>query len=386
MKKLMLFVMISSFIFSSCSGSAVEQDSFEADSSVKEVSLSLEPTETPEIILDSEPISKEILETAASTYTISDLIILNDPYIYTYDDMIHDSNVLSDVYGELVRTDIIGQTADGRQILDFVIGKPDASREIFVNAGIHAREYLTSQLVMKEMAVYLEHVKNNDYYEETSYGEMWQNCIIHVVPMCNPDGITISQFGIDGLWNEDIRDGIYEIAAMDGMEVTPSYLETWKANASGVDLNRQFDAYWDEYVDPVGHPSADHYKGAYPGSEPESAALIDLTVNHSFLYTISYHTQGQLIYWQFANMDAIYDRAYAWATQISAATGYPLQDDYSVVDPAGYSDWGIYRCQIPSLTIEVALGVSPYLQEQFQQVWQENMNVWEITVMCALND
>ena len=30
------------------------------------------------------------------------------------------------------------------------------------------------------------------------------------------------------------------------------YLEQWKSNANGVDLNRNFDALWDSYADPAG--------------------------------------------------------------------------------------------------------------------------------------
>ena len=321
-----------------------------------------------------------------STYTTDDLLILQDPAMYTYENMIQDTEVLLSLYPDLAAKDVIGTTADGREILHFVVGNPAAEKQIFVNGAIHAREYMTAQLVMKQMAVYLQHVRNGDSYGEYSYPDLWQSCAVHVVPMVNPDGVAISQFGLGGIRNEEIVSGIQEIAAMDGADLTSEYLDKWKANATGVDLNRNFDAWWEAYADPVGHPSSDHYKGEYPGSEPESAALIVLTEENHFSYTISYHNQGRIIYWCFDNMDAIVDRALNWASQLSAATGYSLVNDYSIVDPAGYSDWGIYRCQIPSVTIETASGVSPYLSEQFPQVWEENRNIWEITILCALKD
>ena len=311
---------------------------------------------------------------------------LLDTAMYTYENMVQDSAILLSLYPDLVTEDTLAVTADGREILHFVVGNPNAEKQIFVNGAIHAREYMTTQLVMKQMAVYLQHVREGDFYGETSYQDMWQSCAIHVVPMVNPDGVAISQYGLNGIRNESIRNGIYDIAAMDGAELTTEYLNRWKANALGVDLNRNFDAWWEAYADPAGHPSSDHYKGLSPGSEIESAALIALTENNHFSYTISYHNQGRIIYWIFDNIDAIYNRSLNWATQLSAATGYSLVNDYSIVDPAGYSDWGIYRCQIPSVTIEVASGYSPYLSEQFPQVWEENKNVWQITVMCAMQE
>ena len=334
-----------------------------------------EPTQEP----TPEPIPEAI-------HTTDDLLILQDPSMYTYENMIQDATVLLSLYSDLVTEDTLAVTADGREILHFVIGNPNAEKQIFVNGAIHAREYMTAQLVMKQMAVYLQHVQNGDFYGETSYQDMWQSCAIHVVPMVNPDGIAISQFGLDGIWSDDIRNGIVDIAAMDGVEISTEYLDRWKANALGVDLNRNFDAWWEYYADPVGHPSSDHYKGSYPGSEIESAALIALTENNHFSYTISYHNQGQIIYWCFDNMDAIYDKSLNWASQLSVETGYSLVSDYSTVDPAGYSDWGIYRCQIPSVTIETSSGYSPYLSGQFPQVWEENKNVWQLTVLCAMKE
>ncbi len=226
---------------------------------------------------------------------LSQLLILQDPRFYTYQNMLEDTELLLQLYPDLVTQDSIDTTADGRMLMHYVIGNPDAPKQIFINGAIHAREYLTFQLVMKQMCVYLEHIRQNDSWEGLDYQTMWDQVAVHVVPLVNPDGVQISQFGLDGLQNEEVRNGIQTLAANDGTAVTTSYLDHWKANASGVDLNRNFDAYWESY-EGTGYPSSDHYKGTAPGSEPESAALIRLTEEQHFLYTISYHTQGHVIY------------------------------------------------------------------------------------------
>ena len=119
------------------------------------------------------------------------------------------------------------------------------------------------------------------------------------------------------------------------------YLTKWKANGNGVDLNRNFDALWDVYQDPAGHPSADHYKGTEPGCEAESAALISLTREQQFSRTISYHTQGGVIYWYFAQEGELYEKSLDFGERISHLTGYDLDGNYEDLDPAGYKDWAI---------------------------------------------
>ncbi len=312
------------------------------------------------------------------------LIINTDPQMYTYSDLEHDAGIISQLYADFLIVDSIGTTADGRELFHFVVGNPAAEKQIFINGAIHGREYLTAQLVMKQMMIYLQNIIDDNYYGEISYRDMWNSVAVHVVPLVNPDGVTISQLGIEGLNNEEIRQNIYEIAASDGVEITQEYLDKWKANARGVDLNRNFDALWEEYYG-TDYPSSDHYKGTSIGCEAESSALINLTENNNFLYTISYHTQGEIIYWNFENIEPIYDIAYSWVSQLSDSTGYGLMSDYQSVDAAGYSDWGIYRCQIPSVTIEVAYGESPYLSDQFETVLEQNREVWEITIVNAMN-
>ncbi len=314
----------------------------------------------------------------------SQLLILQDYERYTYQNMLDDTVILEQLYPDLFTQNTIGTTADGRSIVHYVVGNPSAEKQIFINGAIHAREYLTFQLVMKQMAVYLQHVDDQDVWGDMTYQDMWNQVAIHVVPLVNPDGVQICQFGLDGIQTDSVREEIYSLAANDGSDVTTYYLEHWKANASGVDLNRNFDAYWESYAG-TGYPSSDHYKGEYPGSEPEAAALIQLTEANHFLYTISYHTQGQVIYWNFENIDPVYDISLQWVNRLVSQTGYSPVNDFSTVDPAGYSDWAIYRHQIPSTVIEVASGESPYLSNQFQQVWQENLNVWEITIDEAIN-
>lgn len=309
------------------------------------------------------------------------LIIDQNPAVYTYEDLVSDTEILKSCYASVFSVNSLGETVDGRQILHFVIGDKEASRKILITGGIHAREYITCQLVMKQTISFLEHLSNGDSYGDISYEDLLRDTAIHVICMVNPDGISISQLGLDGVQTDAVRENLSQIAQLDGASLADStYLKRWKANANGVDLNRNFDALWDSYADPAGHPSSDHYKGTAPGCEIESAALIQLTLQQQFTRTISYHTQGDVIYWYFGQEGDLYDQTLSFANTIAATTGYPLDADYQSLDPAGYKDWAIQNQGIPSLTIEVGLQDSPVPAEQFATIWAENQFVWEETL------
>ena len=68
--------------------------------------------------------------------------------------------------------------------------------------------------------------------------------VFYFVPMVNPDGAFISQ-------TKTADKNVLQIYARDraaGYSDEPyeQYLARWKANAAGVDLNRNFDAQWEK--------------------------------------------------------------------------------------------------------------------------------------------
>lgn len=290
---------------------------------------------------------------------------------YTYQEMQVDLNSLKATYPKM-QMDVLGNTIDGRQLYHVVVGNPSAPHKILVHGGIHAREYISSQVVMREIVALLEMQQNNWLYHGQSVATLLQNTCIHFVPMVNPDGITLVQGGIDALNTQAAKTMVMSMAAQDQVTDLATYLRKWKNNINGVNLNRNFDAFWQEATPKVDHPSNMFYKGTGPESEVESKALANLCRQLMPDYTISYHTQGRVIYWYFGETGNYKAKGQYLANVVHQNTGYTISDTWSQTDAAGFKDWAVQKLDIPSVTIELGRGTSPVDESQITQMWTEN--------------
>ena len=107
------------------------------------------------------------------------------------------------------------------------------------------------------------------------------------------------------------------------------FLVGWKANINGVDLNLQFPAGWEnakkiKYAQGFTTPAPRDFVGYGPLTEPEALTIYDFTLSHDFRLTISYHTQGKEIYWNFQNINP--PRGYEIGKRFASSSGYVLAD------------------------------------------------------------
>jgi len=322
----------------------------------------------------SEPVEVEKNISVPKKLATENLIIFSTPEKYSYDNLVSDIEKIKMLCPQ-VQVKSLGDTFDGRKVFDIVIGDLSCDKQILIFGAMHAREYITTQIVMRQLCDTLDALNGfGGNYKSISTAELLQGVTIHFVPMSNPDGVSISQFGLQGVKNPELRT---KISAMS------NNLTEWKANAAGVDLNRNFDAGWQEFYGSPS-PSSERYKGAFPGSEPEAAALINLVNQYPIKRTISYHTCGALIYWYYKQSGNVLTKSKKFANTISRETGYYLDSDYTAVDAAGFKDWAVYKKGIPSITIETGaetggiVGVVPV--GRFPEMWNRNKNVVYATI------
>lgn len=265
----------------------------------------------------------------------------------------------------------VGETAYGRKLPQIAVGL--GQRRVLYNASHHANEWITTPLLLKFLEDYARAVSENGKLFGFSAQALYQRTTLHLVPMVNPDGVELVTGGLragDPGWAEAERlaANYPDIPFPDG----------WKANLRGVDLNLNYPARWEQareikFAQGYSRPGPRDYVGPAPRSEAESEAMIRLTELVEPALTLSYHTQGEVIYWRFLNMEPAGARELG--ERFAAVSGYTLEDVPFASGFAGYKDWFILTRDLPGYTVEVGRGENPLPLSQFGEIYARNLGI-----------
>lgn len=335
-------------------------------------------------------------------------LVETDSTAYTYEMMQEDIVQLCADYPDRLSYNTIGNSIDGRDIYEVVLGNPNAEQHIMLQAAIHGREYMNTQLVMRLLEFYAAYYDEANHYNVT-YRDLFEKTAFHIVPMANPDGVTISLQGVQYLNYAEYADYIYECYERDKYSLVleldsngypnwvdyykdpnfvrdPSereitfeeYQTIWKANVIGTDLNNNFDAGW-ESIDLKPMPSYGGFKGYFPVSEPESFALQELALSKDFLCYISYHSRGQLIYYDVnGNSPENSQRSEQFVNFMKDVLKYKPSNNQRAygVNLGGFGDWVQLSLEKPSITVESGKGICPLDIQEFDGIWYRHKESW----------
>jgi len=373
----------------SSASAAASADSSKADSSSSSADVS-----------DSSKVSYD--DSAAWTYT-SDAavpdgdIVATDNVVYTYDQMEEDLYLLQKKYSGLVQVRKFGESLDKRDLLEAVVGDAGATKDIVIQYSMHAREYICTLLAMKQLENLLSNYSTAQY-NGTACSELFKTVRLHIIPMINPDGVMISEKGIDAIRDETLKANLLSVYQSDlklgkGSTNVDEYWLTWKANARSVDLNRNFATTgWTTEMG-TQQPSCSRYPGTSANSEPEVQALISLTESMNTVCEIAYHCHGRSSYYDYGMQSVnedLYNRDYALAKALDPLTAQEGHDAYELLstvqdsqNPGGCSDYYMQIVQIPALTIEVgrkfkddgSYNDPPLDISEFPLIWEENQQM-----------
>lgn len=301
---------------------------------------------------------------------------------YSYAEMEADLAALASAYPTRFSYRSFGRSVAGRELYVGVLGNPNAQKQVLVSAGIHGREYLTPLLAMKQLEFYLTYYDVGSY-NGIPYVDLFERVCFYVVPMSNPDGIMLSQEGISSISDPALRavvEGVYHSdfnAGLTRQTNINSYLQYWKANASGVDLNRNFDALWEEYYN-YNLPSFAQYKGPTAASEPETRALVALTESLSNpVAVLCIHSQGEVLYWNCGQSEALLQSTLQFTRALAARNGYEIIEEKN--NDASFSDWCALEKGLIAVTLETGLGICPLDLDKFPPIWQDNYDLLPLT-------
>ena len=291
--------------------------------------------------------------------------LLNPKKNISHEEMSYLVQVYAAMYPEFTKLEQIGKSVEGRPIYAIRLG--NGKKEVLFDACMHAREHMSTNVVLEMLDTYSYHYLNKTKYAGFNVKPTLDAVSIWFIPMMNPDGVTLVQAGAKGVKNGALATKING----------SSNFARWKANVRGVDLNDNFDTGWKYNSPNIKKPSYMGYRGPSAFSEPESKALRDFVLKHSFKTYISYHSSGQIIYWFQWQKGAQATRDLTLARSVSRITGYSVVPPMYLQGTGASTDWFIDQKKMPALTIEI----SPYVNNRpvpltyWDRIWKQNHKI-----------
>lgn len=272
---------------------------------------------------------------------------------YDYSELTKRLNKLSEEYRH-IKLSYIGASLMSRPIPAITIGDEGARKGTLYVATHHASENICTSLMMDFIEEYARLIELGRYICGVNTRVLYQMRSITVIPMLNPDGVEYRLHGV----SED--NPLYERVMKYNVDENFS---NWNANARGVDLNHNYNAFFDEYksieADSGITPGKSRYSGEAPESEPETSALAGY-IRHNIgriSGILTFHTQGEEIFYRSGGHEA--PRSEFIAKRLSRMTGYTLSEAEGMASYGGLTDWFIKEFNKPSFTIECGRGENP---------------------------
>ncbi|PJZ47991.1 M14 family zinc carboxypeptidase [Leptospira saintgironsiae] len=173
---------------------------------------------------------------------------------------------------------IIGKSARGREIPAILLTDsniPDEDKiSVLFNCAHHSNEVVSVEHCYDVIYELLAHKKK--------YNDLFAKLKIWVVPIVNPDGSRV-------FWHENM--------SMGRKNGYPGWGQVTEKDNPGVDINRNYPFFWGKTKSNQTSSVSNSvfFRGPYPGSEPETQAMMNLAEKERFAASISYHAFANCI-------------------------------------------------------------------------------------------
>ncbi|TGL60424.1 M14 family zinc carboxypeptidase [Leptospira sarikeiensis] len=173
---------------------------------------------------------------------------------------------------------VIGKSSRGREIPAIVltdVSVPDEDKiSVLFNCAHHSNEVVSVEHCYDVIYELLAHKRR--------YSDLFSKLKIWVVPIVNPDGSRV-------FWHENM--------SMGRKNGYPGWGQITEKENQGVDINRNYPFLWGKTKSnqTSSVPASVFFRGPYPGSEPETQAMMNLAEKERFAASISYHAFANCI-------------------------------------------------------------------------------------------
>ncbi|XP_055345293.1 carboxypeptidase B-like [Paramacrobiotus metropolitanus] len=213
-------------------------------------------------------------ETPANRLGMDKALLMNWETYHRYTTITSFYLYLETEHPDIVRRVLLGRTYEGRNMWLLKIGRLNANGTfadptkpaIWVDSGIHAREWISSATVTFMINQMVTNSSNSWMYEQLNW---------YILPMINPDGFDYTHTN-ERLWRKTRR-------------IDPF------SECIGVDANRNYDFQWQK-VKPAIDPCTNTYGGPAPYSEPENLLIFEqiMDLKRELRAFLTFHSHGQL--------------------------------------------------------------------------------------------
>ncbi|XP_058821057.1 zinc carboxypeptidase-like [Topomyia yanbarensis] len=208
---------------------------------------------------------------------------------HTLDEIYAWLDEIQPLHSGVMSVESIGNSYEGREIRLVKISYKEGNPGIFVDANIHAREWITSASVTWILNELLTS-------ENVAVRHLAENYDWYIVPVVNPDGFAYTHT-TNRLW----RKTRYPYTVL----------------CQGADPNRNFDFQWNNGGASL-NPCSDVYAGPHPESEIEVKTISNFirSIAHKLSLYLTIHSRGQYILLPFGYNAAPYPPNYKDLMQI----------------------------------------------------------------------
>lgn len=254
---------------------------------------------------------------------------------HNYEELTEELMRLNRTYSSILRVRSIGRSWENRTIWLIHITNFEVDRlkpSILIDGAHHGNEAICLEVCLFYAKYLVEGYFMGEVEGFPSYGYSIRRLVdernIYIIPLVNPDGHARCP--------------------------TAEYYADARKNARGVDLNRNYDFYWEEGD---GNPHSPVYHGPAPFSELEAKAVRDFVLSHNINIYLSYHSgiEFMLIPWTYSQMPTIEHPLYIkLAEEASIMAGFTPFGLWRLYPAAGSSmDWVYHAKKALSFTVEV---------------------------------
>lgn len=329
---------------------------------------------------------------------------------YTSEDLYQHVLFLQEKFPELMDLEILDYSLDNNPI--YVVRIGENLKDPFINvkkkhalieSGTHAREVANPIITINIMENYIRDYYDDSFNRDVRMKDLLKESVFHFVINSNPDGYNLSKFGLAGIQTDEGKNALLALRDKD--------YASYKSNLNGIDINRNFpgvyfsieETTWKDlwevrqeasgsdslYYDYnyVTEPSAAYY-GGFKGSEVETQALMRYVKRYDFRYAVSFHSKGEVIFYDKWFVDESYNNWYKGYAEIAGKeTGYRLIEEDGPTGVGFFSEYFVTETMKPCITVETMDSSTklPFVTEvQLREAYQKCLGIPYLMMEQAL--